>query len=82
MEEVTMLDRLTKLIRENTGDDSITINKDTVLIADLGLSSLDLINIAYLVEEEFDLEIPDRAIQGFKTVGDVMVFIENHQKNI
>lgn len=79
MEEVAMLDRLTKLIRENTGDDSIVINEDTVLIADLGLSSLDLINIAYLVEEEFDLEIPDRAIQDFKTVGDVMMFIENHQ---
>lgn len=71
-----MLDRLTELIRENAGDDSITINEDTVLMADLGLSSLDLINIAYLVEEEFDIEIPDRAIQDFKTVGDVIQFIE------
>ena len=71
-----MLDRLTELIRENTGDDNITINEDTVLMADLGLSSLDLINIAYLVEEEFDIEIPDRAIQDFKTVGDVIQFIE------
>ena len=71
-----MLDRLTELIRENAGDDSITINENTVLMADLGLSSLDLINIAYLVEEEFDIEIPDRAIQDFKTVGDVIQFIE------
>jgi len=76
MEEIKMLDRLTELIRENAGDDSITINEDTVLMADLGLSSLDLINIAYLVEEEFDIEIPDRAIQDFKTVGDVIQFIE------
>ena len=76
MEEIKMLDRLTELIRENAGDDSITINENTVLMADLGLSSLDLINIAYLVEEEFDIEIPDRAIQDFKTVGDVIQFIE------
>lgn len=76
MEEIKMLDRLTELIRENTGDDNIIINEDTVLMADLGLSSLDLINIAYLVEEEFDIEIPDRAIQDFKTVGDVIAFIE------
>lgn len=70
-----MLDRLTNLIRENTGDENIIINEDTVLMADLGLSSLDLINIAYLVEEEFDIEIPDRMIQTFQTVGDVMEFI-------
>ena len=71
-----MLDRLTELIRENTGEEDLIINEDTVLMADLGLSSLDLINIAYLVEEEFDIEIPDRAIQNFKTVGDVISFIE------
>lgn len=76
MEEVRMLNKLTELIRENTGDDNIIISEDTVLMADLGLSSLDLINIAYLVEEEFDIEIPDRAIQDFKTVGDVIAFIE------
>lgn len=76
MEEVAMLDRLTELIRENTGEEDLIINEDTVLMADLGLSSLDLINIAYLVEEEFDIEIPDRAIQNFKTVGDVISFIE------
>lgn len=76
MEEIIMLDRLTKMIRENTGDENITINENTELIADLGLSSLDLINIAYLVEEEFDIEIPDRAIQDFRTVGDVIAFIE------
>lgn len=71
-----MIDRLTKLIRDNTGDENITINESTELITDLGLSSLDLINIAYLVEEEFDIEIPDRAIQDFRTVGDVIAFIE------
>lgn len=76
MEEIIMLDRLTKLIRENTGDENITINENTELITDLGLSSLDLINIAYLVEEEFDIEIPDRAIQDFRTVADVIAFIE------
>ena len=76
MEEIIMLDRLTGLIRENTGEEDLIINEDTVLMADLGLSSLDLINIAYLVEEEFDIEISDRAIQDFKTVGDVIAFIE------
>lgn len=71
-----MLERLTKIIREHTGDNTITIDENTVLIADLGLSSLDLVNLAVAVEDEFDAEIPDRMIKTFKTVGDVMAFIE------
>lgn len=71
-----MLDRLTKIIREHAGDKSITIDENTILIADLGLSSLDLVNLAVAVEDDFDIEIPDRMIKTFKTVGDVMRFIE------
>ena len=71
-----MIEKLTKIICEHTGNDDITITEDTVLIADLGLNSLDLVNLACIVEDEFDIEIPDRAIKDFKTVGDVIAFIE------
>ena len=52
------------------------INKDSDLKADLGLSSFDLAELACVVEDEFDIEIPNRAIKDFKTVGDVISFIE------
>ena len=68
--------KLTKIICEYTGNNDITITEDTILIADLGLNSLDLVNLACIVEDEFDIEIPDRAIKDFKTVGDVIAFIE------
>ena len=71
-----MIEKLTKIICEHTGNDNVTITEDTVLIADLGLNSLDLVNLACIVEDEFDIEIPDRAIKDFKTVGDVISFIE------
>lgn len=71
-----MIEKLTKIICEHTGNNDITINEDTILIADLGLNSLDLVNLACIVENEFDIEIPDRAIKDFKTVGDVIAFIE------
>ena len=71
-----MIEKLTKIICEHTGNNDITITEDTVLIADLGLNSLDLVNLACIVEDEFDIEIPDRAIKDFKTVGDVVAFIE------
>ena len=71
-----MIEKLTKIIYEHTGNNDITITEDTILIADLGLNSLDLFNLAVKVEDEFDIEIPDRAIKDFKTVGDVIAFIE------
>ena len=71
-----MIEKLTKIICEHTGNNDITITEDTVLIADLGLNSLDLVNLACIVEDEFNIEIPDRAIKDFKTVGDVIAFIE------
>ena len=72
-----MLNKLTEIIREQTGDDTITINRDSVLLADLGMNSFDLINLVCVLEDEFEVEIPDRVIGNFKTVGDVMDFIQS-----
>ena len=67
-----MLETLTKIIREHTGDESIVINEDMDLKADLGLNSLELVNLVCVVEDEFDIEIPDRNIKDFRTVKDVI----------
>ena len=80
MEDNAMLERLTEIIREQTGDSTIDINEDTVLLTDLGMSSLDLVNAVCLIEDEFDVEIPDRVIKDFKTVGDVMDYIEKQRE--
>ena len=70
-----MLEKLKKIIKEHTGSD-IDITEDTVLLTDLGMSSFDLVQLVCAVEDEFDIEIPDREIKNFKTVGDVIGFIE------
>ena len=74
-----MLEKLTNIIREHTGDNSIEINEDMDLKADLGLNSLDLVNLACVVEDEFDIEIPDRNLKAFPTVKDVLLFIEEQE---
>lgn len=70
-----MLEKLKAILYEYTGDCGADIDENTVLIADLGLSSLDLVDMACTVEEEFAIEIPDRVIRDFRTVGDVLLFI-------
>ena len=71
-----MLDKLTAIIREYMDDNSIEVTENTILIADLGLSSFDLVQLASIVEDELDVEIPDRMIKNFKTVGDVIAFLD------
>lgn len=71
-----MLTKLTDIIREYKGNNSIEVNETTVIKEDLGMTSFDLIQLACAVEDEFDIEIPDRAIKDFKTIADVISFIE------
>lgn len=71
-----MLERLSKLVHNQTGDNSIEITRESVLLADLGMNSFDLVNLVCEVEDEFGVEIPDRIIGTFKTVGDVIDYIK------
>lgn len=71
-----MLDKLNKIIADYTGN-NVTLTPETILMADLGMNSLDLVQLACKVEDEFDIEIPDRAISSIKTIGDVISLIEN-----
>ena len=71
-----MLDRLKQIILNHTDKTDIELTESTVLLADTGMSSFDLVQMVCEVEDEFDVEIPDKALKTFKTVGDVMRFIE------
>ena len=77
-----MIEKLTEIIRDYTGNENLTLSENTVIIADLGLTSLDLVNLAVSIEDEFDIEIPDRKIKEFKTVGDVIAFAEKQWNSI
>lgn len=71
-----MLKKLNEIIQEYKADKSIIVTEDTVIKEELDMSSFDLIQLACAVEDEFDVEIPDRAIKDFKTIADVIFFIE------
>lgn len=71
-----MLEKLTAIIHEETGNNALVITRDSVLLSDLGMNSLDLVNMVCVVEDAFDVEIPDRVIGKMQTVGDVIDFLE------
>ena len=53
-----------------------TILLESVIIDDLGADSLDVVDLVMSLEDEFDIEIPDEAIENVKTVGDIVKFID------
>ena len=56
-------------------NEEFILTNDMILLSDLGLDSYELVELVCEVEEKFNIEIPDRAISGFKTVQNVIDFI-------
>jgi len=71
-----MLEKLQEIFRRYIDDENFILTADMVLRSDLDISSYEFVQVICEVEEAFNIEIPDRAIAGFKTVGDVLEWIE------
>lgn len=57
-------------------EDAITM--ETNIIEDLGADSLDVVDMLMMLEDEFDVEIPDEEIEKMRTVSEVVTYIEEH----
>lgn len=73
-----MLDKVIEILAEFTEMKAEDMTSDTTLVGDMGLNSLDVVNIVVEFEDEFDIEIPDRIIKDFQTVGSIMNYLESH----
>ena len=71
-----MFDRVKEIIEKYSEAENIT--PESALRADLGLSSFDLVSIVTDFEEGFGIEVPDRDIMFFDTIGDIMKYLEEH----
>ena len=73
-----VFEKLKEILAEQLDVDADSINKDSMLIEDLGADSLDAIDIVMSVEDEFKIEVPDEIIEKIETVGDMLNYIENN----
>ncbi len=71
-----MFDKVVGILKDFTDMDVKDIAMESDLNADLGLSSLDIINIVVAFEEKFNITVSDRAISSFRKVGDIVVYLE------
>lgn len=74
-----VFDKVKDIIVEQLDVDADKVTLGSSLIDDLGADSLDVVDLVMSLEEEFDVEIPDEAVEGIKTVGDIVKYIEDNQ---
>ena len=73
-----MIKRIEKVFSEVTGQTDVTFTEKTKIDKNLGISSLGIVQIICGLEDEFDVEIPNSAIKKFKTIKDVITFLEKN----
>ncbi len=77
MSEDNVFKTVSGIIIEHLGlrDGSVSMESD--ISGDLGADSLDIIEITMEIEEEFDLEIDNVALEKIRTVGDLVNYIRD-----
>jgi acyl carrier protein len=73
-----VFEKVRKILCEQFELEEDRVTMESNLIGDLGADSLDVIDLAMSIEDEFDIEVPDDEIEKIKTVGDIVRFVEDH----
>ncbi|AEY67419.1 acyl carrier protein [Clostridium sp. BNL1100] len=53
------------------------INDESRLVGDLGLDSMDLVDLVIDLEDEFGVEINDRDLWNIQTFGDIKIYLSD-----
>ncbi len=66
------LEKIKAIIAEVLNIDADSITADTTFVDDLGADSLDIFQIIMGIEEEYDIELENEAVEQIQTVGDAV----------
>ena len=75
-----MFEEVNKILAKQLRRDPGTITLDSEIKKDLGADSLDILQLLMRMEDDYGIVIPDQELAGFKTVGDVVAFLDKQAK--
>jgi acyl carrier protein len=73
-----VFEKVKEIVVEQLGVEEDEVTLEASFIDDLGADSLDIVELIMALEEEFDLEIPDKEAEKISTVGDAVEYIKAH----
>lgn len=71
-------ERIRELLAEQLDIDEDKITMDSDILEDFEADSLDVVDMVMTLEDEFGVEVPDEQIENFRTVGDVVRYVEEN----
>ena len=72
-----ILEKLKELISEQMGIEADIITLESNFEEDLGVDSLDIVELSMALEEEFDIgEMGEEDLANIKTVGDLVSYLQ------
>ena len=80
MSSQSIEEKVKNIIVEQLGVTAEQVTPQASFIEDLGADSLDTVELVMAFEEEFGVEVPDEDAEKLLSVGDVIKYIEEHQK--
>ena len=72
--------RVKKIVAEQLGVNEADIKNESSFVDDLGADSLDTVELAMALEEEFECEIPDDEAEKITTVQQAIDYVTAHKK--
>jgi len=76
---VNTFERVKGIITETLGCEEEAVTLEANLFDDLGADSIDIIEIAVVIEEEFGLEMSNEQAERLKTINNVIQYVDSHQ---
>ena len=74
--ESSIFNRVQAIVAEQLDVDSKKVTLDANFAIDLGADSLDTVELVMAIEEEFDIEIPDKDAEQISTLQQAVDFIQ------
>ena len=74
--------KVVQIVAEQLATDPTEITMQSAFIADLGADSLDMVEIAMTIEEEFDMMLPADAPEQFITVGQAVEHLQHAHDSV
>jgi acyl carrier protein len=72
-----IFEKLQQIIVDELGVEASEVTLTASISDDLGADSLDAVELIMAIEDEFDIKVSDEAAQAFKTVDQIVTFIES-----
>ena len=71
-----VFDKVKEVIADTVNIDEADIKLEATLKDDLGIDSLDAVEISIALEDAFEISIPQEELANFMTVKDIVEYIE------